>query len=270
VSTKRIATSFVKGDTLKDWLEWKPEDKNRFYLIEKSTGKVFKTEFLTTAAFYYLHFINCYEENNQIVADIVIYDSPNIMETMMIRTLRENSASYPFDLPYIQRFVIPIIPDLKGGNVRENLNLVTKSGSACTAVREGSKILITGEKICGDGMDLPTTNKRFFGRKTRYVYAAGTFHEHDFSNTICKVDLETKEVWRWKHSEYTYPGEPCFVPDPKGSREDDGVVITGVTDKRQGHEDFLVILDARNLKELGRAPFKSHIPSSMHGIFLPN
>ncbi|CAL8110503.1 unnamed protein product [Orchesella dallaii] len=268
VSVKRIAASVVKGDTLKDWLEWRPEEKNKFYIIDKTTGKVLKTDYFSNA-FYFMHFVNCYEESNQVICDIISYDSPMVLDSMTLTNLRGDQSA-PADLPYIQRFVIPLIPDLKVSNIRENLNLVTKSETQCTAVRTGNKIIITGESITDLGMDLPTLNKKSFGKKVRYCYASGTIHQSSYKHCVCKVDLETREVTKWKMNEYTFPGEPYFVPDPKGSREDDGVLIVGVTDMRQGQKDYLMILDATDLTEIGRATFKNHVPTALHGIFLPN
>lgn len=206
----------------------------------------------------------------QLILDISTYDSPNVLDTMSLSKLRDDTSNQPTDLPYIQRFVVPIIPDLKVANIRENLNLVTGMDTKCTAVRTGNKIILSGEKITGFGLDLPTMNKRFRGRKARYIYCCSTVHQHEYSNAVCKVDLETREVHQWKINEYTTPGEPFFVADPKGTKEDDGVVIFAMTDKRMDHDDFLIFLDASSWTEIARASFKSHVPASIHGIFLPN
>jgi carotenoid cleavage dioxygenase-like enzyme len=47
-------------------LEWRPQEKNRFIIVEKNSGKVLKTEFISAESFYFMHIINCYEENNQV------------------------------------------------------------------------------------------------------------------------------------------------------------------------------------------------------------
>ncbi len=67
MNLKKAAASILKGSpTLNQYLEWRPELKNRFFVIEKETGKIMKTEFHSNEAFFYLHFINAYEENNQV------------------------------------------------------------------------------------------------------------------------------------------------------------------------------------------------------------
>ena len=66
VSFSKVAGSVMKGGSaFKDWLEWRPEEKNRFVIIEK-TGKIVKTEYYSNDSFFFLHFINCYEEDNEV------------------------------------------------------------------------------------------------------------------------------------------------------------------------------------------------------------
>jgi len=46
------------------------------------------------------------------------------------------------------------------------------------------------------------------------------------------------------------------------------VLITAVVDNREKTRDFLLFLDAKTMKELGRAYFTEEIPSAVHGIWL--
>jgi len=63
----KAAKSILKGSpTFSQYVEWRPEPRNRFFLIEKETGKVLKTEIYAAEAFFFLHFINAYEENYQV------------------------------------------------------------------------------------------------------------------------------------------------------------------------------------------------------------
>lgn len=65
-----------------------------------------------------------------------------------------------------------------------------------------------------------------------------------------------------------YPGEPQFVLKPGAKDEDDGILLSTVTDVRNDHHDFLLILNAKTLKEICRAYVDCHIPKVMHGMFL--
>ena len=82
--------------------------------------------------------------------------------------------------------------------------------------------------------------------------------------------MNSGEVQSWKESEDAIPGEPMFVPRPNSEDEDDGLLLAGVTDLREGRKDFLVVLDAKDMLEVCRAQVEAHVPHLFHGIFLPN
>lgn len=49
-------------------LEWHPDFCNRFHIVNKQTGEVLKTEFLSFAAFYGVSILNAYEDGNNNVS----------------------------------------------------------------------------------------------------------------------------------------------------------------------------------------------------------
>ena len=49
------------------------------------------------------------------------------------------------------------------------------------------------------------------------------------------------------------PGEPIFVPDPQGTDEDDGVLLSVVLDGTKGVSDLLVLDADAKTSEIGRA-----------------
>jgi len=267
ICLSKILASSVKGYALKDWVEWRPQDKNRFYIVEKATGKVIKTEFMSAEAFFYMHVINAYEENDQIVIDVNSYESPSVMETLVIAKFRKEIFE-DCDHPYAQRFVIPLADVSK---VQENENLVKVNGKS-TAVRKGNQIILTPEILTDiKGAELQSFNKKCNGKKYTYYYTAGTYNPSHYSHSICKVNVETKEMILWKENDYIYPGEPYFIPKPDGTDEDDGVVISAVADMRKEAKDYLLVLDAKTLTELGRATFEDvTLPCALHGIFIPS
>lgn len=67
LSLSKLLGSVMKGtDTVKDWMDWKGHEKNRFHIVEKATGKLLKAEILSENSFYFMHVINCFEENEQV------------------------------------------------------------------------------------------------------------------------------------------------------------------------------------------------------------
>ena len=68
MNVAKAAMSYLKGGhTFSDWLEWRGEGfKNRFWLIEKETGKILKVDFRSSDPFFFLHVINAYEDDGQV------------------------------------------------------------------------------------------------------------------------------------------------------------------------------------------------------------
>jgi carotenoid cleavage dioxygenase-like enzyme len=65
-----------------------------------------------------------------------------------------------------------------------------------------------------------------------------------------------------------YPNEPVFVPNPHGTSEDDGVILADVM-YTEDNSTYLVILNASNMEEIGRAgPTPRIIPHGFHGRYL--
>ena len=54
--------------------------------------------------------------------------------------------------------------------------------------------------------------------------------------------------------------------EPDGADEDAGVLLSVVLDARTG-TSFLLVLDARDLSELGRAHVPQHVPFGFHGAY---
>ncbi|XP_015273498.1 PREDICTED: beta,beta-carotene 9',10'-oxygenase [Gekko japonicus] len=116
------------------------------------------------------------------------------------------------------------------------------------------------------GMEFPQINyARCNGTQYRFFYAAG--FTHIVGTSLVKVDTKTKEMKMWKE-EGMYPSEPVFVPDPKGTGEDSGVILSVVVTPKHNQGTFLLVLDAEKFTELGRAEVPVQIPYGFHGIFV--
>jgi len=263
----KAAVSYLKGGhTFSDWLEWRGENfKNRFWLIEKETGKVLKTDFRAKETFFFLHVINAYEDDGQVVVDLASYKNSDSLKDMNLGKIRNGDLSQDSQAS-AHRYVIPVITDLK--DAPENVDLVAIKSTA-SAIRQGNEIVLLPEILTLTGFEMPVINKKFAGKKHSYFYASGTL-DSKISHTICKCDMKkTSSSLVWRDSDYYFPGEPVFIPNPSATSEDDGVIVCGVTDSRKDSSDFLLFLDAKTFTELGRVKFRQHIPLAFHGIFLP-
>ena len=190
---------------------------------------------------------------------------------MMIKNLRkaiitESKPSRPV------RFVVPL------GNVGgkdlppENENLVKLPNCDATAIRKGNTITLTPHILSTEqGMELPAINKNFIGKKYDIFYGSTCFNDSPYTSAIGKTIISKKETTFWRSTYFEFPGEPTFVPNPEAEEqdEDNGVLLSAVTDVRDGTDDYLLILDAKTLTEVARANFKASVPQGLHGTFLP-
>ncbi|CAL8110508.1 unnamed protein product [Orchesella dallaii] len=264
-SISAIASALIKGHSVKDWLEWRPNLKNRFHLIHKDTGKLIKTEIISEEPFFFLHIVNCYVENDQMIVDVMALDDPGILDGMFLCKLRRNMIEDNAQ-PSGRRFVIPL------GSTKEmpmNSNLVKLEGSRATALRTGSNcVTLSPDVFTEPGCEMPVINKKYIGKKHTYFYANGTIAKNTFRNSVCKINVSDRSCIFWRDNEYIFPGEPVFISNPDGRDEDDGVLIAAMSNVQKGENDILVFIDARSMKEVARASFRAHIPGALHGIFV--
>ena len=115
-------------------------------------------------------------------------------------------------------------------------------------------------------IELPTINySRYNGLAYRFVYGA-QFYTKPFS--IVKIDVETGSVCEMNFGN-DLPSEPVFVEKPNAQKEDDGVLLI-MCISSNGH-DYLSVLDANDLTEIGRAELpdeaKNALAMTFHGFF---
>ena len=98
----------------------------------------------------------------------------------------------------------------------------------------------------------------------RFVYGIGTSADQFFERLV-KLNVETKEFVTWEESGW-FPSEPVFVKAPDGKAEDDGIVLSCVINAID-QTTSLLVLDAKEFKELGRAVVQGITPATLHGMF---
>lgn len=107
---------------------------------------------------------------------------------------------------------------------------------------------VKAEQIDDEPGEFPRIDDRRAGRKQRYMYnalARSWQFNFDFHGVV-KYDVETGRSQRFSHGDTAVSGEHVFAPDPGGTAEDDGWLLTLVTD-RKTEQSALVVLDARDL-----------------------
>jgi beta,beta-carotene 9',10'-dioxygenase len=210
---------------------WRPERGTRFTLVDRATGEAagpFETD-----PFFGFHFVNAYDEDGGVVADIATFEDAGIVEDLYLERLRDG---HPIAKPSLTRFRI-------------------SPGSGGVA----------HEPLTDRGLELPRTNyARSNERPYRHVWGVG--QETGWIDSIVAADVETGETREWREPD-RWPGEPVFVAEPGAGAEDAGVLLSIVLDGERG-SSFLLVLDAATLGELARVEVPHHIPFGFHGQFV--
>lgn len=220
----------LKGKAFIKNFEWQPERGTRFIVIDRHTGK--QVGCYVTEPFFAFHHANAFEDENVLKLDIVTYSDASIITTIDLNCV--TAQNYPSTL---KRYSL----DLKAGKIHS-------------------------ERILSSSCEFPGINEKHDGQKYRFVYLAG-FKDKDLVNAEClyKVNTETKECLKWQENG-SFPGEPVFLPSPQAKAEDGGVLLTVVMDDK-AKCSFLLILNAKNFKEVARVNAPHLIPQGFHGKF---
>lgn len=90
---------------------------------------------------------------------------------------------------------------------------------------------------------------------------------------LYKVNVETNEKLNWKPDDNSIISEPVFVANPNtdSDDEDDGVVLSVLLPLEKPRFAVLVVLNAKDLTELGRADIEADgtVTGTLHGIWNP-
>ncbi|KAI4875518.1 hypothetical protein NFI96_009699 [Prochilodus magdalenae] len=269
----KIATSKLRGKNISDGIYWDPNQETVFHLINKRTGEVSPVKYHTKALSNF-HQINAFEEGNFLMVDMCCADDGQAINNFLIQNLRKSGEALDkvynsLARSFPRRFVLPL-------NITNETpldqNLNTRPNSSATAVcHSKDKVFCTFEDLHGDdlwdygGLEFPHIHYSKFNTKPyRYFYGCG--FRHLVGDSLIKIDLEDKKLKVWDQPGF-YPSEPVFVPSPDAKEEDDGVILSVILTPTMDKSTFLLVLDAKTFKELGRAEVPVNIPYGFHGIF---
>ncbi|KAF5207743.1 Carotenoid cleavage dioxygenase 8 protein [Thalictrum thalictroides] len=227
---------------------WLPESKGYMHVMCKSSGNIVAS--VEVPLFVTFHYLNAYEETDEdgrltsIIVDCCEHEADTtILDVLRLQNLRSNGEINMLPFARIGRFTLPM------------------DGSPM-----GTLEAAVDPTQHGRGMDTATINNEYIGKKHRYVYGCGAHRPTNFPNMLTKVDVVNKTTKTW-HDEGAIPSEPFFVPRPGAVEEDDGVVISMISD-RHG-EGYALLLNGTTFEEIGRAKFPYGLPYGLHGCWIP-
>ncbi|KAI3917307.1 hypothetical protein MKW98_027226 [Papaver atlanticum] len=227
---------------------WYPDSKAFMHVMCKASGKIVAS--VEVPLFLTFHFINAYEEKDEegrvtsVIADCCEHNADtSILDKLKLENLRKFSTKDVLPDAKVGRFIIPL------------------DGSP-----KGELVAALDPNQHGRGMDMCSINPLYLGKKYRYAYACGAQRPCNFPNTLTKVDLFTGTAKNW-HEEGAVLSEPFFVARPGAIEEDDGVVISIISDKNGG--GYALVLDGTTFQEIARANFPYGLPYGLHGCWVP-
>jgi carotenoid cleavage dioxygenase-like enzyme len=217
------------------------EDKNlptRFGILPRyASGK--KIRWFEFSGCYIYHVINAWEEGDE----VILYCCKMI----------ENGLDMPIQYgPYA-----PMVNVLALRAVVTKWTMNMRTGES----RE--------EQIDDAISEFPVVNLEFAGKKSRFSYHGAISNtETQLFDGILKYDLSSGSSIRHGFGKNIYGSEPAFVPRLGSSEEDDGYVVSFVTNAETNCSSVL-ILDARDLARppLAEVLLPNRVPLGFHGTW---
>ena len=222
-------------------LKSNPNKKAKFFIIPRESG-LFKGQppiTIDAPDGFVFHHVNAFEKDSNIILDSIFYDDfPSVGPDENFRDI--NFDNYP-----------------EGNLKRSIINLKGKT----------SKLETLSSQCC----EFATVNPKFLGLKASYSWMACT--DKKIGNAplqaIKKINLNTKEEISWSAAPSGFVSEPIMVPSKASNKEDDGYIFVLLWNGRRRGSD-LVILDAKDLKELATYELPISIPHGLHGSWVNN
>ncbi|XP_022104745.1 beta,beta-carotene 9',10'-oxygenase-like [Acanthaster planci] len=233
----------------------------RFHLIKRDTGELLSQRFLADPLFCF-HHINAYEEGGHVVVDLCCYTDESVIQSVAVAEMRNGMrTNAPLIKSEGKRFILPVDREKTPGM---NLNALDYSKATAVLNDDGS-IHCTPEVISDKYVELPRINyEKHNGKPYQYFYGtSGDLWQ------LLKSDTRTATSQVWME-EGALPSEPVFIGAPGSTSEDDGVVVSAVVSVQEGKPSFLLVLDARDMKEVARAEIDAEVIFGIHGMYLAN
>lgn len=255
-----------------------PFDKSKlsqWVVIDRRHGKGVVSRFTTPAGFFF-HSVNAFEEvvkekvdgkpeeeRTYLNFDLIEYENSDVIDCFYYDVILDRKGAakdhwvdkkaHDSCRQYLVRYRFDMPPQGDQSGI---------DGSGCPSAE---KVLAIPAPHCGE---LPTINLAYATRRHRYVYGTSFRGLSTMMDSLCKTDTLTSEALVWAPPTAHTPGEPIFVARPGGSDEDDGVLLSVVLDGT-AQTSYLICLDAKTMKEVGRAECEFAVGLGFHGIHAP-
>ncbi|KAG0633118.1 carotenoid oxygenase [Tuber brumale] len=226
---------------------WDPNKQTKWYVIDRTDARRGVVSSHPCPPFFAFHSVNAWEEGDTVVAEVPAYDNLDIIKKFYLENLKGDSkAAWTWaekGRPRLTRWRMD----------------TTVGGSEAEVVFELDK---------DSSMELPTMNPGFVTLPHRFTYGLLNRVKSTLLDGIVKFDSITRTSLVWEVHGHT-PGECIFVPDPQGTEEDDGVLLSVVLDGF-AKKSYLLVLLAKDLVEVARAELDTAVSFGFHGRHVNN
>ena len=230
--------------------EWQPKRGTRIVVLDRTTGEVVADP--VTDPVFGFHHVNAFEHDGgrEVVFDLETVPDAASIDSLYLDSLR--AGELDAIAGRLERFTVDL------------------GGVVGTGRYRPDEATVARRMLFEDGTGLPTASPARWCREHRYVYAMRMDQPvTEWAYGVMKHDTRTGETTVFADGA-DYFGEPIFVPDPDGEREDDGVVLAVGLDADGGTgRSRLFVLDGRTLEERARATLPHTVPFDFHGRYFP-
>ncbi|MFC4290848.1 carotenoid oxygenase family protein [Sphingorhabdus arenilitoris] len=215
---------------------------SRFGIIPRM-GSDADVKWFEAAPTYVLHFTNAYEEGDEIVMDGYFQENP-----------------YPSPLEEFGDKYKAMAANIDLHSMKTHLHRWRFNMTTGQTVEE---VLYDKEYV-----EFGTINQQYATRKNRYIYSVVGKQNWFLFTGLRKHDLEAGTIEAYDFGEERYGSEAPFVPRIGASEEDDGYLISFITDMKADRSEC-VILDARDIAAgpVCRIILPHRISSGTHAVW---
>lgn len=227
-------TKLLLGTPFNQSLTWQKENPSIFVIINRQNGSIQEIE--ADESFVCLHSINAFEQNQELILDLICYGIENPYNYLYLKNLRSENPILP--KTETRRYVLDLISEKSHHSV-----------------------------ISKDILEFPRINYHLNnGKKYHFFYSTKiTSLNEKFFNAIQKIDVLNGKTKFFEKQNY-YPSEAIFVANPKDANEDGGVLLS-IGFNATTNTSSLIIVDAGTLEELAEIYLPFPIPFGLHGNF---
>jgi len=222
---------------------WHADLPTRFAIVPRH-GNANDVRWFEAAPTYVLHWMNAWEEGNEIILDGYFQEEPD---------------PAPIEAPGL---------DPRFGKLLANVD----EHSFQPRLHRWRFNLDTGrtteERLDDRVLEFGTYNQDYSGRKSRYLYSTTTKPGWFLFTGIVKHDLETGDSVSLPFGGNRFGSEAPFAPRDNPSSEDDGYLISFITDMDHDQSECIIV-DARNVAAgpLARIILPHRISSGTHAAW---